>query len=55
MNRSELIAQALLLGDLPGFQHRPELRRRLLLELLNDDELRVMVTEAVEEFRAAFR
>lgn len=55
MDRHQLIDRVLMLGELAGFRHRPEMQSRLLLELLEDEELRTLVREAVEEFRAAFR
>lgn len=55
INREQLLNRALLLGELAGFRHRPEMQSRRLLELLEDRELQTLVAEAVEEFRAAFR
>lgn len=55
MDRPQFVALALELGELAAFQHRRELQSRRLLALLDDAELRALVEELVEEFRAAFR
>lgn len=55
MGRAELLSLALELGELPEFQHQPDLRSRRLLSLLDDATLRPMVAELIEAYRAARR